>query len=388
MNKLFQFFSRSGIDAGFLESELASVMAAVESGVIVYDSDVKILAFNKAAERIFGLRAEEAIGRRFSPEQINEPRFKAIIQTFFPSLAPVVVKHSESGVYPQTVDISLDNPQVELRIITNKITDNEGGIKGFVKIITDRTRETEILKSKNEFIAVAAHQLRTPLTAVSWIFELLAKESLNENQRQLVNSGLESSAFILKIVNDLLDISKIEEGRFGYNFKTVNLVDYIEKILVEPEIKETADKAGVKIYFNKPPESLIEVNIDEQKLAMAIFNLIDNAIRYNVKNGEVIVVIERLKDKPYIRISVKDTGIGVPKEDADKLFGKFFRAENAIKAVTGGSGLGLYIVRNIIRRHGGEIWVESEINRGSTFYFTLPTDPKLIPPKEFAREID
>lgn len=386
MSKLFQFFSRSEIDAGFLKSELASIMAAVESGVIVYDSDVKIVDFNNAAERIFSLRAEEAIGRRFSPEQINEPRFKAIIQTFFPSLAPVVVKHSESGVYPQMVDISLDNPQIELRIITNKIIDNDGGVKGFVKIITDRTRETEILKSKNEFITVAAHQLRTPLTAVSWIFELLAKESLNENQRQLVNSGLESSAFILKIVNDLLDISKIEEGRFGYDFKTVNLIDYIEKILAEPEIKETADKAGVKIYFNKPPESSIEVNIDEQKLIMAIFNLIDNAIRYNVKNGEVIVGIERLKDKPYIQISVKDTGIGVPKEDADKLFGKFFRAENAVKAVTGGSGLGLYIVRNIIRRHGGEIWVESEINRGSIFYFTLPTDPKLIPPKEFAHD--
>ncbi len=384
MSKLFQFFSRSETGAGFLENELASVMAAVESGVIVYDSDIKILAFNKSAERIFGLRAEEVIGRIFSPGQIKEPRFKAIIQAFFPSLAPAVIKRSESGVYPQTIDISLDSPKAELRIITNKIADNEGNIGGFVKIIADRTRETEILKSKNEFIAVAAHQLRTPLTAVSWIFELLSKESLNENQRQLVNSGLESSAFVLKIVNDLLDISKIEEGRFGYDFKPVNLIDFIEKILIEPEIKEIADKAGVKIYFNRPPESLIEINIDEQKLAMAIFNLIDNAIRYNVKNGEVIVGIERLKDKPYVQISVKDTGIGIPGEDINKLFGKFFRAENAVKAVTGGSGLGLYIVRNIIWRHGGEIRVESEFNRGSIFYFTLPVDKKLIPQKEIA----
>ncbi len=382
MSKLFQFFSRSEIGAGFSENELASVMAAVESGVIVYDSDVKILAFNKSAERIFGLRAEEVIGRIFSPGQIKESRFRAIVQAFFPSLAPLVIKRSEPGVYPQTIDISLDSPKAELRIITNKITDDKDKVGGFVKIITDRTRETEILKSKNEFIAVAAHQLRTPLTAVSWIFESLSKESLNENQRQLVNSGLESSAFVLKIVNDLLDISKIEEGRFGYDFKSVNLIDFIEKILIEPEIKETADKAGVKIYFNRPPESSIEINIDEQKLAMAIFNLIDNAVRYNVKNGEVIVGIERLKDKPYVQISVKDTGIGILREDINKLFGKFFRAENAIKAVTGGSGLGLYIVRNIVRRHGGEIWVESEINRGSTFYFTLPVDKKLIPQKE------
>ncbi|MBI5079204.1 PAS domain S-box protein [Candidatus Wolfebacteria bacterium] len=385
MNKLFQFFSRSEVDAGFSESELASIMAAVESGVIIYDSDVKILNFNKAAERIFGLAAEEAIGRRFSPEQIKEPRFKTLVQVFFPSLAPVVMKHSESGVYPQTVDIYLDNPKAELRVITNKIINNEGGVKGFVKIIIDRTREIEILESKNEFIAVAAHQLRTPLTAVSWIFELLSKESLNENQRQLVNSGLESSGFVMKIVNDLLDISKIEEGRFGYDFKQVNLIDFIEKILVAPEIKEIADKAGVKIYFSKPPESSIEINIDEQKLAMAIFNLIDNAVRYNVKNGEVIVGVEKLKDKPYVQISVKDTGIGISGEDIKKLFGKFFRAENAVKAATGGSGLGLYIVKNIIGRHGGEIWVESEINRGTIFYFTLPTDKKLIPQKEIER---
>lgn len=117
-----------------------------------------------------------------------------------------------------------------------------------------------------------------------------------------------------------------------------------------------------------------------------MFNLLDNAIRYNIKNGEVILTVERLQDKPFIQVSVKDTGIGIPPESVKKIFNKFFRADNAIKAAPNGSGLGLYIVRNIIRRHGGEIWVESELNRGATFYFTLPIDQKLIPLKEVVYE--
>ncbi len=115
---------------------------------------------------------------------------------------------------------------------------------------------------------------------------------------------------------------------------------------------------------------------------MVFSNLIETAIKYNVENGEVIVGVERVEGQPHVKVSVKDTGIGIPADQMDKLFTKFFRAENVVKVVTDGTGLGLYIVKNIVKRHGGEIWAESEINRGSTFSFTLPTDPKLIPPKE------
>ena len=187
---------------------------------------------------------------------------------------------------------------------------------------------------------------------------------MNDDQRQLVNSGLESSSYVLKIVNDLLDASQMEEGKFGYSFEKIEISKFIEDIV--GKAKELSDMAGIKIYFQKSAEA-IEVNIDSQKLGMVLFNLIDNAIRYNVKNGQVIVSVEKQSDKPYVQIEVKDTGIGIPQESLLKLFDKFFRSENAIKLVPNGSGLGLYIARNIIRRHGGEIWAESEINRGSIF---------------------
>ncbi|MDO8574108.1 MAG: ATP-binding protein, partial [bacterium] len=117
---------------------------------------------------------------------------------------------------------------------------------------------------------------------------------------------------------------------------------------------------------------------------LAISNLLDNAIKYNVKNGSVTISLLRLPDKPYLQVSIKDTGIGVPSGEVSKLFSKFFRAENAMKADTEGSGLGLYITKNIVGRHGGVIWAESIIGRGTTFYFTLPLDPKLIPQRETA----
>jgi len=115
---------------------------------------------------------------------------------------------------------------------------------------------------------------------------------------------------------------------------------------------------------------------------MVLFNILDNALRYNIQNGEVVVAVERLSGQPFVQVSVKDTGVGIPAGEMKKLFGKFFRAENVVKMVPEGSGLGLNIAKNIIKRHGGQIWAESEIGRGSTFYFTIPTDPSLIPPKE------
>ncbi|MBI3088996.1 MAG: ATP-binding protein, partial [Candidatus Colwellbacteria bacterium] len=144
----------------------------------------------------------------------------------------------------------------------------------------------------------------------------------------------------------------------------------------------------VELYFDKGKETTINTMIDAGRLGLAISNLLDNAIKYNVKNGTVTVKIERLTDKPYLQVSIKDNGIGIPPEEAPKLFTKFFRSENAARIETEGSGLGLYITKNIIERHGGAIWAESILGRGTTFYFTLPLDPKLIPPREAPIAID
>ncbi|MBI2514802.1 PAS domain-containing protein [Candidatus Wolfebacteria bacterium] len=376
--------ARSHLEIKVERNELQSIILNLRDGLVAYDADFKVLIFNQAAESIFNIKAEEVIGQNFSPDRAKESRFKFLTQVFFPSLAPLVIQRSESGIFPQIIDISLDEPKMELRVTTDKIIDPAGRLLGFVKIVHDRTREVALLQSKSEFITVAAHQLRTPLTAVHWSLENLNNAKLAPDEKDLVASGLGASAKLLKTVNDLLDVSKIEEGQFGYQFENTNMVEFVEGVI--GEARELAKQAGIEIYFQKSAESSIVISIDPAKLRIALINLLDNAVRYNVKNGQVIVALGRVKDEPYIEVAIRDTGVGIPPGEISRLFTKFFRAENAIKLAPEGSGLGLYIVKNIIRRHGGKIWVESEIDRGSTFYFTLPTDPRLIPSKEVVYE--
>lgn len=362
---------------------LDTVINDLGEGVVAYDNQFRIQIFNLAAEKIFGVRREQVVGQIFGPERAGDLPFRLLTQTIFPSLAPLVVEVSEPGRSPQVVDVSFTDPTRELRVSTNRVLGSKGETLGFIKLVRDKTRETEILRSKSEFITIAAHQLRTPLTTIHWVFEgLKGKEKLEPEDKELLANGLTNSVKLIKIVNDLLDVSKIEEGRFGYDFRETNLIDFLSNILVNAET--LAKEYGVKLYFDKGKETVIKTIIDANRLGLAISNLVDNAIKYNVKNGFVTIGVARLADKPYVQVSVKDTGIGVPASEINKLFSKFFRAENAVKADTEGSGLGLYITKNIINRHGGVIWAESIVGRGTTFYFTLPLDPGLIPPKEIA----
>lgn len=360
-------------------NELGSIIANLFDGLIAYDQNFRVVMMNKAAEQMFKLPAAEVMGRPITPENAKDPRFTLLTQILYPSIAPLVVRRTEGGAYPQIVDMSFTNPTIEFRITTDRIVDPNGVLLGFVKIIHDRTREVAMLKSKSEFIEVAAHQLRTPLTSINWIFESLAKETMPDNQKEMVDMGGVATSNILKTVNDLLDVSQIEEGKYGYNFQTVDIDTFVEEVLAE--MMPYAQEMGIKMYLKKLGTPLT-VSIDPQKMGIILSNLVSNAVKYNIENGEVTVEVKKLEEKPYVEVSVKDTGIGIPPEEMQRLFTKFFRADNAQKTVADGTGLGLYISKNIARRHGGDIWAESQLNRGSVFHVTIPTDPTLIPPKE------
>ena len=366
-------------------NELKNVLSGLEDALIVYDKDFRIIFFNSAAEKLFKLRKELVLGRELRPQDGESGAWRLLAQVIFPSLAPVVINRSQAGEYPQIVELSFDDPEMELRISTSPIADESEGLIGFMKIIRDRTREVALIKSKGEFLTVASHQLRTPVTDINWALQSLAKdESLGDTSKIVVGTAVKAGKELLKIVEDLLNITRIEGGRFGYQFEEKNLVDFIDGSL--SSVATSARRAGVRVYFDKPKQDLPPVLIDPAKFTLAVDNLLENAIRYNVDNGEVIVGVEKMKNEPFLEVSIKDTGIGIPEDELKKLFTKFFRAENALKSQTEGSGLGLYIARNVVRAHGGKIWVESHEGKGSTFYFTLPTDPKLVPQHEVAVE--
>lgn len=370
--------ARSNWEVKVERNQLEDIIENLKDGLIVYDPNFKIQIFNKAAEAIFSISAKEIIGQYFNPGFIQNSKYRLLAQVVFPSLAPTTRRLSEPDVWPQIVELSFEN--LALRVVTGRVDDPGGRLLGFFKIIQNRTREKELLRSKSEFITVAAHQLRTPLTGINWAFETLNHDpDLKPESRQIINDGYANTQGLLKIVNDLLDVAKIEEGKFGYQFEDINLGEFIAEILVAAGL--SAKEYKVKLYFDKPVEAVI-ARIDPQRLGLVLNNLFDNAIKYNVENGEVIVKLEKLPDKPFVQISVKDTGVGIPAEEINKLFSKFYRGSNVMKFSTTGSGLGLFIAKNIIRRHGGEIWAESTLGRGSAFYFTLLTDPKLIPPAE------
>jgi PAS domain S-box-containing protein len=364
-----------------------AIINSLSEGVIAYDQDFRVWSMNDAAEIICGIRREEVLDRKVVPEWAGNEKLKILAAVIFPSLAPRIIKKTVA-TYPQIVDISFTEPrELYLEVTANQIFDESKNLLGFIKIIRDRSREIQLLKTKSEFIAIAAHQLRTPLSGIRWAAESLAKEelgSLSEDQKSVVNQSLETVERLVKMVDNLLDVSKIEEGKFGYQMEKTDLVSLAQEVLESH--KETAEKYKVKLVFYKPETPLSLIKIDKSKIAMVLQNLIDNAIKYNVENGEVKVRLEELKDKPYIQVSVEDTGIGIPARDLPRLFTKFFRSENTLKKETEGSGLGLFIVKNIIKRHGGDIWARSIEKRGSTFYFVLPTDESLIPPVEVATE--
>lgn len=374
--------ARASVKLRLEKTRLDNIIASMTDGVIIYDQDFKVLLFSGAAESIFDLKASEVVGQKLTPASVSSPKLGVLAKIVFQSLAPVVVRQSPEGVYPQIADISFEEPHQELRVITDRIMDEDKEVMGFLKIVHDRTRSVDLLKSKSDFITIAAHQLRTPLSAINWSFQEIKKEA-SDNQKDLINSGLAAANNLVKIVEDLLNISKIEEGRFGYNFKRGDLVSFLQAAL--NQAAPVAKEYGVKVYMEPPKETSIMLEYDSEKLSLVLSNILENAIKYNVENGQVVVSVQRRADAPFVQVDIADTGIGISEETLKNMFTKFYRGDNAMTKETAGSGLGLYIAKNVIKRHGGQIWADSVVDRGTTVHFTLPTDSRLIPQKEISR---
>lgn len=362
-------------------NELKSVLGGLDDAIIVYDDHFNATFFNPAAERIFKITAKSVLGHTFVPQDVEREGWRTLTQVIFSSLAPRVMSHSREGEYPEVVDLSFDDPMLEFRVTTAPVVEENGKTLAFIKIIRDRTTEIAALRSNTEFVTVVSHQLRGPLTNINWALQSLEQSTgLNETDKLTVSGAATAGRGLLRRIDDILTVAKIGEGRLGYNFQETDIVDFLGKIL--GEVFPQARAAGVKIYFDRPSAELPRVMIDPKQLSIALINILENAIRYNIANGEVIVKAAKADNEPFVAVTVRDTGIGIPEGSLSNLFTKFFRAENAVKLQTEGSGVGLYIAKGIITSHGGAIRAESELNRGTIITFTIPTDPSLVPKHE------
>ncbi|MEX0689997.1 MAG: PAS domain-containing sensor histidine kinase [Candidatus Paceibacterota bacterium] len=365
MNKFLSIFKKSKKVEG-RTSETNTIINDLEEGVVIYTPEFEIALINPAAEEIFKVKSQEISGKKITPELLKDKKFRTLTQVIFPSLAPSITQKSNDG-WPQVVEIRTDNPEMNLITTLNKITTESGETKSFVKIIQNKTRERELLDAKTEFITTSAHQLRTPLNTVSWAFESIENSTEDENIKDIASQGLEISKRGLKIINDLLNAIQIEEGKFGQKAQNININELIEKIVEEAKL--IASK--YEISMNVDSDGSYQAMVDPERISTAITVLIDNAIRYNNEKGSINVGIKKANDS-YVQISISDTGIGMSQEDIDKVFEKFYRGDSAAQAEPNGSGLGLYIAKNIVEKHGGEISVKSTPGRGSTFTLTLP----------------
>jgi signal transduction histidine kinase len=380
---LKSFFTKPVVIGGnnLEHTELESFLNGVPDAFIAYDSDFRVVRFNKIAEQLFKLSASAVVGHVLSPRDAGEPGWQILAQTVFSSLAPRIVKVSQEGELPEIYDISFADQGLEFRVTTVVVPDSAGKPALFFKVISDRSGLISALRSKSEFVTVASHQLRGPMTDISWALQSLQGDpGLSDTSKLIVTNAVAAAQGLVGRIEDLLSVAKMEEGQMGYAFEEKDIVDFVGKVLAG--VLPSAQKAGIKIYFDRPTEKLPLVMIDEKRLAIALTNFLENAIRYNVAQGEVVVRVEQVAGRPFVEVSIRDTGIGIPPEAIPSLFKKFFRAENAVASQTEGSGLGLYMAKGIVNAHGGEVWAESEVNRGTIMHFTLPTDPALVPRRE------
>ncbi len=348
-----------------IESERDKVVAIMNNladGIILLDHRGRVVMMNPYAQRLLRVHTRQYIN-------------KALVVSQFPQalrpLVEFVQRATKEPVYESTeLTVEEEGEHTIIQATALQVTDSDNTNIGSLVILRNITKEKDLDQMKSDFISVAAHQLRTPLATLKWLFKLLLDGDggdLSAKQKDLISKGYQRNDEVIEIVNNLLDVSEIEGGRLPFTFSDASLSDMVKQIVEASQVHAQRNQVGVTMQV---VQDLPHIKLDRQKLKMAIQNLIDNAVKYSHANNAVQV--ELALDNDEIMLQVIDHGIGMSEETKDKLFTKFFRGREAVLKDPSGSGLGLYIVRSIIEKHGGSIEFSSQLGKGTTFTVRLP----------------
>ena len=339
-------------------NKVLAVLAYFTDGVLVFDHNKKISLINPQAENIFGVKKEEVLGKPLF--QLNE----------FPNFKPLVSLLGGEIQEFQKKEVVI-NKNLILEVSSSHIA--AGSQKaGTLIVLHNITREKLVETMKSEFVTLAAHQLRTPTSAVKWSLRMLLDGDLGkmpEEQRKVIEEAYQTNDKAIQLLNDLLNVARIEEGKFLSKIVSSDLGGLIKSVV--QTYAEEIKKKKINFSLEFSDASLPKIMLDVDKMRMALENIIDNAVRYTLPGGKIAISVS--VGKKEIEVKIKDTGIGIPEDRQNKIFSKFFRAENAMKIETEGTGLGLFIAKYIVEAHDGRIWFESEPGKGSVFCLTLPT---------------
>lgn len=349
--------------------ELAKFQLAVDHAsdhIVITDNNGLILYANPAVTRITGFSRAEIMGLKAGSRPLwggamdrrTYEKFWTQIKNNKKSFSGEFNNHRKNG----------EDYIAEAHV--SPVLDTNGEVQFFVGIERDITHTKEVDRMKTDFISLASHQLRTPLSAMKWFLEMLLAGDLGQlsnEQQEAIDNIEQSNNRMIALVNGLLNISRIESGRIIIEPTPTDLVQLINDIQKElaQKFKEKEQTLIISAHKNLPL-----INLDSKLISQVIVNLLTNANKYTPSKGEITVFISH-KNKE-ILIQVTDNGYGIPQEDQSKVFARFFRASNVTKQETDGTGLGLYLAKAIIESSGGKIWFTSKIGEGSSFYFTLP----------------
>jgi PAS domain S-box-containing protein len=361
-----------------------AILSSIGDAVFAIDTNRRIQLFNPAAQRTSGYTEEEVLGKPY--EEILHFEFEKTgkINRSFISTALAGKLATMAG---STVLIRKDGSRVAVADSAAPIRDNSGRIIGAIVVFRDVSKEVELDRAKTEFVSLASHQLRTPLSAINWYSELLLggdAGKLSKDQNEYVREIFEGNQRMIELVNSLLDVSRLEVGKMPTKPEPTSINMLIDSL--EKELKTSITTKRLK--FQKDLVKLPDVTADPKQLRMVVQNLMSNAVKYTPDKGEVHVTLRKAKpedihaaslklsDGPYWFFSVKDTGYGIPKGQQPKIFGKLFRADNVRAMDVEGTGLGLYIVKEVVEKMGGRVWFDSIESVGTTFSVVLPMTAK------------
>jgi PAS domain S-box-containing protein len=361
---------------------IEAVLNATNDGIALLSRTGDISLVNRRFAYFFGLEPEHLLGQtfeqvrphilsRFSNKERVREKLRAILKD--PEL-----------VSEETFDLM--HPSIRtVRLFTAPVREGEGDeLLGRIVVLRDVTRETQVDRMKSEFVSTVSHELRTPLTAIQGYVDLILEGKpgpLTPTQREFLTMMQGSSQRLTALITDILDISRIEAGKIEIREDDVAYPPLVE--LIVKMLQGEAQARGVTLSAEIAPGDYPPVRGDTERLQQVLTNLISNGIKYTPAGGSITVTVR--PQESYVATCVADTGIGIPMEDRERVFEKFYRADNSTTRSAGGTGLGLSITRAIVERLGGSIWVESEPGKGSKFWFTLPLalpdeeEPQVVP---------
>ena len=267
-------------------------------------------------------------------------------------------------------------PTLEKKVVVDDASQRIIQAKEF-EVAKANERLSTLARAKSDFVTVATHQLRTPLAGIRWSLDMLMKKNfgeVNEEQLSVLGKGLVNTERMIRLVNDILNLDKIDNDQLKFAMSRGDLGAVIEGAIVD--LSQQAEVKQAQIVYVKPESPLPPILLDADKLRMALDNLLDNAVKYSNEGGTVRVEIDVSKahssSNPALSISISDNGIGISESERTEIFSKFYRAPNARHQDPNGNGIGLFVVKSIVEGHHGNVWYESEEGKGTTFHVSLP----------------